>query len=317
MLDDIMLTDFKGHTWDSETHYVCVPSAPKTRKAAKELQEQINELLAEGRVFEACPWQCQIAMFSIVVLGEEHPDTLRAVVTVTMALSRRDMQAMALCGWALPRAARLWGLGHPDTRQLALLGARQLCISMDPSEHPEFTRLVTNVCRHLPGELGWGSTVVAPVPDEEGYNRHAALLVTAEDKVKEEPKLAKRMAERCVAYFASMGTHWLGCVRKGAARRLVASCVAELEGYAAAEPLFAETKRMTQKELGAEHMETLEVVWKVRDTHTHTHTHTRTHTEYTASNLTAGKSNKTSRVHGMRPHIFYPMSATYMYIDTI
>ncbi len=288
MLEQVMVRDLMAQQWD--TYFVHIPPAPKTAKAAAKLQGQTDQLLAEGLTFEACPWQCQIAMYSICRLGPEHPDTLRAVFAVTMAMAGRSQQIMAMCAWLLPRAAKAWGLGHPHTRYLAVFGARVLGMSPDPRIHPPFTQAVTNVCRLLPGGLGWGTAVVAPVPNEREYERWCFVLLTARDNMETSPLLAKELLQRCIKYFVSLGPHWLGSQRLPFARKLLAECVVKLDGPAAAAAIRLETKRAAQKELGAEHDVALEAVWEVRGCTTHTHTrsrpthtcptHTHTHTHF-------------------------------------
>ncbi len=242
----------------------------QTPEAAAELQSHIDQLLADGRTFDACPWQCQVAMYAIIALGKEHPSTLEAVYQVVKGVYDGFEDSAVMCTWLLPLAARHWGLGDPRVRQLVWWGAHTLSASTDLRNDEALHRAVVSVARHLPDGLGWGTATVSDSTDQgEDFNRyvvlHAKALATYKEGVgadHRQPhfKLAKAMAERCVSYFESLGTHWHACVRKAASRKLVADCVLQLEGYTACESVLVQAKIAAKRELGAHHTVTVRLV---------------------------------------------------------
>ncbi len=52
------------------------------------------------------------------------------------------------------------------------------CTTPRVRRHPEFAKQVTNIAKHLPGGLGWGTATMAPV-NEDVYNMHAVNQFTA------------------------------------------------------------------------------------------------------------------------------------------
>ncbi len=66
------------------------------------------------------------------------------------------------------------------------------------------------------------------------------------------------MIKDVIAYYESVGPHWLCSPRKARAKHLLGACTVKLESAAVAEPLLKETKRVCQKELGPTHMSTLQ-----------------------------------------------------------
>ncbi len=194
-----------------------------------------------------------------------HPITLQSVYNITAALFQQGTTDWYLYTWLLPRFAAKWGYGHPDLQALVQQAAIYLYKSQDPREHLNFGRVVADVAEMLPDGLGWGTTTTLPV-DEEAYNRHCVMLTKASvlSNTRECLPLAKEMLTRCVAYFDSVGPHWLCSPRKVCALKLLAICTGNEEGPAAAQPLLADAKRVAQRELGANHEATLDVAWQVR-----------------------------------------------------
>ncbi len=262
--DSAMLRELSmmQHLWT--TGLVRWPAAPQTAEAAAELQAQIDQLLDEGRIYEARPWQFQIAMYCFCVLGAEHPDTVQAVHALIISMHHKGEQQFQMLEWGLPRMCKQWGLGHPDTRKLACWGVEWLCECSDMRFlTPAYVRQVTNVVKALPGGLGWGAAVVAPVPDEEAFNKMVVLQARASclfDR-QGDANLAKQMFERCAKFYATLGPHWLATPRRVACQQLAAVCVRELESVAAAAPLFLENKRLAKREIGRGHKYTLQNTW--------------------------------------------------------
>ncbi len=239
-----------------------LPSPPRNPTEAAALQSQVDELMKRGQWLEAQPWQCQLVAYCYADLGPNAPETLRAIYALVCLRYQMGHTENFLYSYLLPRAARRWGLDHPDTRQAVVQAAHYLCESEKPAAHPLWTQMVTNVATHLVGGLGWGSTVVAPVPDEAAYNKHAMVQYKAEGMIQEgHYKLAKDILQRCVAFYDTLGLHWLGTPRKARCMQLIGACVCELEGAEAALPLVRESKRFAQQELGAEHRVTLQCTW--------------------------------------------------------
>ncbi len=261
----------------------CLPHKRGRRwQMTPNLQSRIDRLEADGDDYQAYPYLCERAFVILAAYGPEHEYMRRAVHECIENQYQCNCTPVALYQWLLPRAAVHWG---PDwrTRTFVQRAAYELCEQRDPREHTEFNKLVTVLAQHLPGGLGWGSTVVAPVPDEEGYNRHAVMQAKADDLIQQMqyPKLAQDMLQRCVAYYAGLGQHWIGTARKVRCFSHLAVCAMQREGPQGAEPHFLTAKRTAQKELGMKHPLTLEMVWEVR--HTHTHTHRDRHAEATRS----------------------------------
>ncbi len=268
VLDSIMMQGFKALC--TQHGMWLVPRFPRTKAEAAALQAQIDQLLQDGRRYWALPWQCQLAMYCLwsEAIGTGHADTVQAVWSVISNMTQQgpDMKLHELCTWLLPRAAKLWGLGHPNTRQLvghaADLGHAAVLTELDePAAWGPAIKAVYNVAKHLPGGLGWGAAAVAPVPDEETFNMHVALQVTTAMIVlygkQQQVRQARDDLQRCVAYYESIGPHWLASVCKVRALRQLAACAARLDGDAAAEPMLAIAKRTAQRELGATHLYTL------------------------------------------------------------
>lgn len=261
-LDMIMFHVFKRMRWVKPI--VAVPHPPSTAQEAGELQTQVDALLGEGRLHESLPWLCQLAHYSVAVLGQEHRDTLSAVHAVVRTAHECGVgKGMnMLSGWCAPRAARHWGLGHPDTRKVVWWAAQHLYESHDPRKHPEFTRTVTNVAKHLPGGLGWGAAVVAPLADDEAYNKHAVLQNKAAKVLLEHNyELGQKMLERCVSFYASVGPHWLCTPRKVLCKSMLGFVAARVGSPEDSEPLELNAKRTAQRELGKEHKVTLHAMW--------------------------------------------------------
>ncbi len=136
-------------------------------------------------------------------------------------------------------------------------------------------QVVFNVAKHIHGGLGWGTAVVAPVPDEEAYLKHAVLHGKAEQLLADEGEasaaLAKQMLTRCLAYYESVTPHWICSQRKSRCLQQLGQAECRLpKGLAAAEARFHAGMRAAQKELGANHEITRRSTWQVCE-HTHIH----------------------------------------------
>ncbi len=244
--------------------FVLLPPPPTTAKAAAELQAQVDQLLQQGCLFEALPWQCQLAMYCIWAprLGPKHTAALQAMYSVIEILWQYNRFHLVnhVYLWMLPHAAKEWGLGHPQTWQLVQWGAYATADMKEPNAYVLFIRGVYHVARHLPGGLGWGTAAVVPVRDEEAYRKHVALQDRAEGLLPSEnaseSQLALQMLRRCVTYYESVGPHWLCSVRKYRVKRLLWSVTPPVEHPLQA---IAELRRAASKELGPQHKMSMEL----------------------------------------------------------
>ncbi len=229
------------------------------------LKVLVAELQAQGEHYKVRPLLCFCTFRHGAVCGLDADSTVAAALDVLKTDSLCGTVSLALLIWVLPRAAYspTFGLAHPAFTTVIQLAARYLYWSKDP-------RQLTELAQQLPGGLGWGSTVVAPVPDEEAYARHCVMHAKAGDAAGQgHYALAKDMLTRCVAYFKTLGSHWLGTQRKIVAMIHLAGCVGHLEGWEAAERLYVQAKRTAQEELGRGNEATLAVTWVVCSTHLH------------------------------------------------
>ncbi len=201
------------------------------------LESEIKSLLDRDQVYSAHPLLCLKAWYQCLQPGIEHPDTLRAVHAVSGNLWHQGVPSAELITWLVPRYAAHFGPDHPDTRALVQLGGYLLCLAPDPRRHPSLTRVVTEAAQQLPGGLGWGSTVVAPVPDEEAYCRMAFTQAKGTKLLQtNQPELGKKFLERSAAYYETLGSHWLGTVRRVATLALIGDCDILAGNAADAEP---------------------------------------------------------------------------------
>ncbi len=181
------------------------------------------------------------------------------VVRSTYLQGRGDGAVMQ---WLLPRVVQHFGIDSPDTRWVVTYAAIGAYSTPDARENPQATQLTAQLAQQLPGGLGWGSTVIAPVPDEESYNRHVVLQYQGyKTACQGQYGLAKDMLTRCVAYFDSVGPHWLATPRKYRCKQLIGMCISETEGHASAEAYYREAKRGARQELGPTHELTIDFMW--------------------------------------------------------
>ncbi len=234
--------------------------SPPDSARLQQLHNRAMQLYDKGHIYEAYPLLCLAAFTACFEWGPEHAGTLQAVLAVTDITHHQANPREWLYTWLLPRAVSVWGWGHPDTQRLVRQAGMFLTSSPDAREHTSFTQTVTELAQQLPGGLGWGSTVVAPLPDEDAYNRHVVMQARAQAMLQQDPrpdKLIKDMLDRCVAYYKSLGPHWLGCVRKAGCAGLLSAVVGTLDGPEAAQALVLKAKRTAQRELGPAHESTL------------------------------------------------------------
>ncbi len=236
---------------------------PKTHEDFADIQARIQRLLGEGEVFQALPLQSMMAFMRFLHWGPEHPTALAALHDVVSNLNQRGHAQPLFFEYLLPLAVKHWGIESPETKRLVQQAAVHVYKLGDPRQHPYFTRTVQDIAQRLPDGLGWGKVEVGPVPDEEAFNRHAVMQRKAEDLVsKREYKLAQTMAERCVKFYDTLGSHWLAMPRKVSCTQLLGGCALYIEDAPAAEPFLAKAKRLAQRELGANHEITLESMWQ-------------------------------------------------------
>ncbi len=208
---------------------VTVPAPPKTAAAAAKLQTQIDQLLAENRTYDAFPWQCQMAMYGLYVLGSEHPATVDSVYTVLVHLQLRGcVDRLGLLEWLLPRCARQHGLDSPQLRQVVEWGAEIIYESPDIRLHTWLTRAVCRLAKLLPGGLEWGGTAVVADIDKYSYGYYSVMQTKARQALEQgQQSLGLAMYGKTLAYFKLLGPHWLGSPRLAQIRsqvRLQACC---------------------------------------------------------------------------------------------
>ncbi len=247
-----------------DKHTRPVPRLPKTTKEVAKLQSQIDQWLRDGEVWQAFPSQCVLAVYGLWT-RPEHADTLQAVLAVADSAYQReeDNGHNHVFIWLLDRAYYIWGLRDPRTRRLVNQVVDMLCRCEDPRRHADLLRLVTRFAQELPGGLGWGSTVVAPVPDEEAFFRHAFMESKGIQMYNQgHYKLAMDMAQRCEAYYDTLGSNWLAVARKTYARSLVCRCTKSLQGPEETEALARRYKREAVESLGPNHPAAISAVFE-------------------------------------------------------
>ncbi len=234
--------------------------ATDTQAAA--MRAEAERLTQEGEIHKAQRKVCEVALYSLATRGPEHPESVRAVYKVVQSMDQTDKLNAGILGWLLPRTVEQHGVAHPDTRWLVVQAAMHLGVSSDPRLHTRLSRLTMDIARRLPGGLGWGTAVLAPVPDEEAYTRHAIMQQEAYELFEQgHYKLAVDLMKRCVAYFEPLGPHWLGSQRLARCHFLLGPAILEVEGAAASELSLRDGKKRMQRELGMTHPETLNVTW--------------------------------------------------------
>ncbi len=221
---------------------------------------EAEALVQEGEFFKALPLLCRVVFLTALQWGPESPLTLRALGRVMDHQHQRGEFEAAFYEWLLPRCVQHCGIDHPDIHELVQRAAVHLYSSADPREHTQLTQIVTDIAQQLPGGLGWGSTVVAPVPDEEAFNRHAVMHSKANSLFEQgHHKLAADMLTRCVAYYDMLGQHWLGTARRLRCLRDLAVLSRSSNGPDTSLQLLRDVKRACKRELGATHELTLGV----------------------------------------------------------
>ncbi len=230
-----------------------------------ELQAQVTAHTAQGQLHAAFSVQCEQAYLALMSLGPHHPSTLQYVHDVAQGCFVRGwaMRLSYYYVWLLPRAEARWGLHSAGTLQLLQRASIFLAYARNPEQHSSLSRTVTALAQQLPHGLGWGSTVVAPVPDEDTFNRHAVLQRKGIEALQQgHYKLAFDMLTRCVAYFDTLGPHWLATVRKFEAARNLAACMQHTDSKQAALSYILSAKRHCRRELGPTHEVTATNLWK-------------------------------------------------------
>lgn len=269
-LDQVMIEEFKSQVcWGKGV--ITIPPAPTTPAAAQKLHVQVEQLLQAGELHRATPWAIQLAIYCVMHLpSQEHHETLRAVYTVIELFAQRGTPATQFIQWLLPRAGRVWGHDHPSTAALVRLAVQVLAECPNPTRSDfvpyGFVTTVTYVGRDVPCAgsdhvTGLAAGHVTPMSaiDEAAYTRHAIIQARAEVLVREgNYRAARTLLQRCVAFYATLGPHWLGTPRRCSAGCALAACVAQQHGHAAAEPILRETVAVAKGQLGRDHAVTLQ-----------------------------------------------------------
>ncbi len=242
------------------------PASLDASQISIELQERLECYTEENETKAAYPLLCELAVCTFFHECPKEARTVRALHRVAQNLWERGVGTKpGLAAWLLPRAVEHWGIDHPDTVQLVQHAALFLCESKDPSKHTDLTRIVTELAQQIPGGLGWfhpKNTVVAPVPDEEAYTRNAVSQARGVRAASQgHHKLAKQTLQECATYFESLGSHWLGVVRRAKCLQVIGACTAAIDGHKEAEPVLLAAKRTVRRELGPNHPATLDILW--------------------------------------------------------
>ncbi len=193
----------------------------------QKLRTEAGRLQDEGRYHAAYAVLCQLAYWTFSYAGETDERTLRAVEFVILNASVRGEEGLTAYMWFLSRVGQQCGISEVAVQHYIQDAAHMLYAIRDPRVYVELTHIVTELSAQLPGGLGWGSTVVAPVPDEETFYKHCVLESRAIDmyNTRTALPLARQMFERCVTYFTSLGPHWQGVCRKVRCMMRAASCM--------------------------------------------------------------------------------------------
>ncbi len=233
-------------------------SSGKTPEEWQQQQRRLDGYLQQGELYKACRLLSGVALHALTALGADSAEAFGTVGELVRVMDQIGWYNTAVAHWLLPRAVAQWGVEHTTTQQILQQAVGALCSADDLRPHPGFLQLVTDIALQVPRELGIGLTV-APVPDEEAYNRHLHLHSRARNLrnvAAEQPdqlKLAKDMLERCVAYYETLGQHWLASSCKFHCLISVGFCISVLEGSDVAERFLAASKRAAQRELGRTH----------------------------------------------------------------
>ncbi len=150
-IDDVMRKVLQCHHWESD--WIVIPAIPMDGLAAMKLERQVQQLLREGKTLEATTWQCQMALFAVVHLPDQKI-ACRLLWELVQLLGKLGIASNPMLEWLVPRAAKKWGLRHPDTRQLAWHAAQALYETEDPRPYGKLTQAVYNLARARPGGLG-------------------------------------------------------------------------------------------------------------------------------------------------------------------
>ncbi len=240
-----------------------------TRPLAQ-LDSKAKQLTDAGELYKAYPIWCEVAHCACTQQGANSPAAVTAMQQVVHIGAQQGTCMPGYVVWLLGRADGR--LDDPAMQRLVRRAALSLATCENPRNHTWFTGKVIELVQQLPGGLGWGSTVVAPVPDEEAYARHVFMQRRAFAMVPQpgagpaEYALARKMLERCIAYYDTLGQHWLGSARRvQCMNRLVINTLHGGAGTAAAVaaalPLSLQAKRVATRELGPQHSTTLGVMW--------------------------------------------------------
>ncbi len=238
---------------------------PKTPGEFTDVQGHIERLLGEGEVFQALPFQSLMAVWHLFHEGPEDPVFMKALHEVVSNVNQRGHARPLFYEHLLPLAVKHWGIESPETKRLVQQAAMHVYKLGDPRKYPNFTGTVQEIAQQLPDGFGWGSTVVAPVPDEDAFNRHAVMQRKAENLVSKqlEYKLAQEMLQRCVKFYETLGSHWLAVPRNIRCLCFLSECALYLEGPPAGEPPLLKAKRLARRELGTGHELSAACLWNL------------------------------------------------------
>ncbi len=232
---------------------------------------KVQELQVQDEHAKAYPWLCHVAYYSHKLFGPDHELTIWSTYGVLRSQEERGNGGPELSTWLIPRLVERWGLDNEHTQCAVRQAALFLAAACDPREHKELARIVTPLAQELTrrGDMGWGYAAVGPVPDEEAYFKHCVMQAKAISmlpapgvQAPDTRRLIKDMLQRCVAYFESLGNHWLAVVRRVRCLENMACLVMDQEdGPAAAEAVIQKAKRVALRVLGSDHEVTLDMRW--------------------------------------------------------
>ncbi len=252
--------------WDGL--YLIIPPAPYTKAQWIELRIQIQQL--DDRTYEAVPWLCQLVLSGLWLPshGAGHPETIWALCRVIDLMREQNEYCTQLYEFLIPRAARLWGLKHEYTGQLARVAAQALCSTGGPGAYPGITRALTQLVMHIPGVLGWPRARVSPLDDQHAFHRRAEMQARAAALLQQGKAAAARpLFEQCSEYYGLLGSHWLSRPANYMCCLAVATWCREVNQVESEQELallcawFVRTRRFLHGQLGTYHKVAIWYTW--------------------------------------------------------
>lgn len=250
-------------------------SAEEVSGNPSQVFEQAMQLERVGEVLKAYPLLCRVALHSFIAAGPDHLNTFVFIHFVVENRTARGLPSLPHLAFLVSRVAQHDSGDRACTLMLVQQAALQLSQVDDARPYAQLTRAATQLAQQLPGELGWASAAATAVPDEEAYNRmvvqqHKAVTmlqgaINLTNGALQDVcvvKLAQEMLTRCVAYYDSLGPHWLGTQRKVQCLYFLNMCaLSSRVSDADAEAYVLRAKKTAKRELGPQHPVALEAAF--------------------------------------------------------